>query len=90
MRNSEGASSPKKRYVIKNSCRIKRLSPIKGPALKRLALNTSRAAEYLDVSESLLRKMREQGNGPKYSKINTKIVYPVSELIRFLEANLTK
>ncbi len=54
----------------------------------RFAVNTADAARYIGVSEALLRKMRTEGNGPIFSKVNTKIVYPISELKKFIEKNL--
>ncbi len=58
--------------------------------LTRFALNTVDAANYIGVSEALLRKMRSDGNGPSFAKINTKIVYPVPELKNYLKRNLLK
>ena len=58
--------------------------------LNRYALNTVDAAHYIGVSEALLRKMRSDGNGPNFAKINTKIVYPIPELKNFLNKNLIK
>lgn len=56
--------------------------------IDRFALNTEEAARFIGVSEALLRKMRSQGNGPNYAMLNSKIVYPVTELKSFLEKNL--
>lgn len=52
------------------------------------ALDTLNAARFCGISEALMRKLRGQGNGPNYSKVNSKIVYPISELKKFLEKNL--
>jgi len=90
MTSSTGALGQKKRFAAKKTSKIKQLFPRKVQTSIRLALNTARAAKYLDISESLLRKMREHGNGPRYAKLNSKIVYPVAELVRFLEDNLVK
>jgi hypothetical protein len=57
---------------------------------EKFALNTKAAADYLGCSEALLRKLRGLGNGPKYSKLGKKVVYPIPELKRFLKDNLVK
>jgi transposase-like protein len=59
-----------------------------GMRIERYSVNTADAARYIGVSESLLRKMRTVGNGPNYSKVNQKVVYPLSELKKFVEKNL--
>ena len=41
------------------------------------ALNTNDAAEYIGVSSSLLRKLRDNNEGPSYSKVGSRVVYPV-------------
>lgn len=53
-----------------------------------LAVNTSAAAKILGCSEGLLRKFRSVGDGPVYAKLGFKIVYPLTELKRYLEENL--
>lgn len=57
-------------------------------SMNRFAFNTADAAHFIGVSEALLRKMRSEGNGPSYSMVNKKIVYPVPELKSFLKKNL--
>lgn len=54
------------------------------------ALNTKNAADFIGCSEALLRKFRSEGNGPVYSTIGSKIVYPILELKRYLKARLVK
>lgn len=53
----------------------------------RHALNTPNAAVFMGISEALLRKMREEGNGPRYSRVNSRIVYIIDDLKDFLEKN---
>jgi len=47
---------------------------------------------YLGVSASTLKRWREQGVGPRYLKIgqgkNSKVLYPVTELDKFLASKL--
>ena len=63
---------------------------IKKKQTEKFALNTNAAADYLGCSEALLRKLRGLGTGPKYSKLGTKVVYPIPELKRYLKDNLVK
>ena len=56
--------------------------------LKPISVNTTKAAEYIGVSESLLRKMRGDGRGPKFSRIGKKVVYPVSLLKKYVKSQL--
>ena len=49
------------------------------------ALNTESSGIYLGVSGSLLRKLREEGIGPRFCRIGTRVVYRVSDLDEFLE-----
>ena len=51
-------------------------------------LNTTQASRYIGVSESLLRKFRQEGSGPKYCKIGSKVVYRIQDLEEFLEKSL--
>ena len=55
-----------------------------------LALNTNQAGRYLGISESLLRKFRQEGGGPRYCKIGSKVVYRIQDLEGFLEKCLVK
>jgi Helix-turn-helix domain len=48
-------------------------------------LSVSGAAEYLNVSESFLNKLRCSGGGPEFFKIGTRIVYDITTLDAFLE-----
>lgn len=52
------------------------------------ALNTTDAAKYIGVSSSLLRKLRDNSEGPAYCKIGTRVVYPIIELKGYLKINL--
>jgi len=56
------------------------------------ALSTKRAAEYLGVSDSFLRKTRmkrkpdeERIEGPTYKKVGTKVIYTIEFLQEWLE-----
>ena len=53
-------------------------------------LNTIQASKYIGVSESLLRKFRQEGGGPKYCKIGSKVVYRIQDLEDFLEDCLVR
>lgn len=55
-------------------------------------LGTKHAAEWLDVSESFLRKTRmkrkpdeERIEGPKYKKVGTKVIYTIEFLKEWLD-----
>ena len=55
-------------------------------------LGTKHAAEWLDVSESFLRKTRmkrkpdeERIAGPKYKKVGTKVIYTIEFLKEWLD-----
>ena len=48
-------------------------------------VNTSKAATYCGVSEGLLRKFRQNGDGPRYSKLGAKVVYRKKDLDEYLE-----
>ena len=45
------------------------------------------AAAYLRISEDTLRHWRSKGLGPKYIKINGRILYRLRDLERFLDLN---
>lgn len=62
------------------SMKVLRLSPI--------SLNTAKAAEYIGVSEALLRKLRGDGRGPRFSRIGKKVVYPVPELKKYVRSTM--
>ena len=53
-------------------------------------LNTTQAGKYIGVSESLLRKFRQDGDGPKYCKIGAKVIYRIEDLEDFLEKCLVR
>ena len=48
-------------------------------------INTSGAARYCGVSEGLLRKFRQNGEGPLYCKVGKKVVYRKRDWDRYLE-----
>ncbi|MDR1614248.1 MAG: helix-turn-helix domain-containing protein [Campylobacteraceae bacterium] len=59
------------------------------------ALNQQEAAEYLNLSTSTLKRLRIEGLGAKYIKLNTntkgkntKILYPIAELDKWLNSHL--
>jgi hypothetical protein len=52
------------------------------------AVNTPTAAKFIGCSEALLRKLRALGNGPSFSKVGSKIVYPIYELKKYIKSNL--
>jgi predicted transcriptional regulator len=54
--------------------------------VKSIALNTHDAAKYLGVSESLLNKLRQTGDEPRFCRIGKKVVYETKELKRFLKS----
>ena len=53
--------------------------------LKPGSLSAKRAAEYLDVAEQTLAKWRCHGEGPTFVKINSKILYRVESLEKYLQ-----
>ena len=53
-------------------------------------MNTSKAARYCGVSEGLLRKMRQNGDGPRYCKIGAKVVYRKTDLDEYLDGCLVQ
>ena len=54
--------------------------------IKSIGLNTRDAAQYLGVSESLLNKLRQTGDEPRFCKIGKKVVYETKALKRFLKS----
>ena len=63
--------------------------PVYGAIVKQ-----SKTAEILNVSLATLYRMREQGIGPSYKKLDSKskngtVVYPLQEIVRYLtESNI--
>ena len=58
------------------------------PSPTRRALSTKHAAQYLDLSDSFLRKARMKNSntvGPKYRKMGSKILYTIEDLNEFLD-----
>lgn len=53
-----------------------------------IALDTEHAAKAIAVSAAMLKKMRSEGTGPKYSKVGTKVVYLVKSLESYLIKNV--
>jgi len=52
------------------------------------ALNTKKAAEFIGVSESFLRKSRMKKSdisGPKYKKIGSKVIYKIEHLNEYID-----
>jgi hypothetical protein len=49
-------------------------------------LDEKRAADYLNVSMSLLRRLRREGVGPKAIKISRLVRYPVEGLDAWIKA----
>lgn len=58
--------------------------------VRPLAVDTASAAAMLGVSKGTLENWRycDEPKGPRFARIGSKVVYPVSEIERFLEANL--
>ncbi|MDN3645777.1 helix-turn-helix domain-containing protein [Pontixanthobacter aestiaquae] len=50
-------------------------------------MRTTQAAQYLDVSESLLEKFRVFGGGPRYAKIGRSVIYRRASLDDWLVAS---
>ncbi|WP_415713056.1 helix-turn-helix domain-containing protein [Maridesulfovibrio sp.] len=65
------------------------MAPVAELALlnQRLSVDETEAAKLVGVSPNTLRNWRVQKRGPEYSKIGTKVVYEVSKLRKWLEAN---
>lgn len=61
---------------------------VKKVEVEQAALSTPEAAKFLGCSPSLLRKMRSEGEGPEYAKLNRKVVYPVQKLREYLESSI--
>jgi hypothetical protein len=53
-------------------------------------LAEQQAAEYLGVSVHTLRRWRVYGGGPKFLKMGSRVVYPISELDDYQAACLRK
>jgi hypothetical protein len=51
------------------------------------AVNEVEASRILGVSRALLKHWRWRKTGPKYSRLGRRIVYKVSDLHAFLDAN---
>ena len=43
-------------------------------------ISSAEAAEYLNVSQSMLAKRRLSGDGPRYSKLGKRVVYEIADL----------
>jgi predicted DNA-binding transcriptional regulator AlpA len=46
----------------------------------RRYLSSSEAANYLNVSQSMLAKRRLSGDGPRYSKLGKRVLYEIADL----------
>ncbi len=60
---------------------------------KKATLSPKEASQYVGLSYSTLQRLRNSGTGPRYIKLagtgkNTKILYPVIELDKFIQNNL--
>jgi hypothetical protein len=59
--------------------------------IQRQALSPKEAAAYLGMSTATLQRLRTQGLGAKFLKVDTnrgknrKVLYPIKELDKFLE-----
>lgn len=51
---------------------------------------TEDAASYLCLSKSTLNHLRSQGSGPKYSRLERRIVYRKKDLDEFLDSKVQK
>lgn len=58
----------------------------------KATLSSKEASQYVGLSYSTLKRWREHGIGPRYLKIgegkNTKVLYPIVELDKFIQNNL--
>ncbi|WP_084407581.1 helix-turn-helix domain-containing protein [Maridesulfovibrio bastinii] len=65
------------------------MAPVAEMALlnQRLSVDEAEAALLLGVSHNTLRNWRGQKRGPGYSKVGAKVVYEVSKIRKWLEAN---
>ena len=64
------------------------MKPISPTGSGRPRLRNDAAAAYLGIGPSTLEKTRSKGNGPKYSKLNGRIViYDPDELDRYAAEN---
>ena len=54
--------------------------------VKSIGLDTKNAAKYIGVSDSLLNKYRQTGEGPQYCRVGKKIIYLTSDLKRYLKS----
>ncbi|KIM07180.1 MAG: hypothetical protein KU29_07455 [Sulfurovum sp. FS06-10] len=59
----------------------------------KATLSPKEASQYVGLSYSTLQRLRNSGVGPRYIKLtgtgkNTKVLYPIAELDRFIQNNL--
>ena len=54
--------------------------------IKCIGLDTKNAANYIGVSDSLLNKLRQTGDGPQYCKVGKKVVYLTKDLKRYIKS----
>ena len=50
-----------------------------------LAYNTKQASKIICMRESHLRKLRQEGGGPKYCKVGRKVLYRIKDLEEFMK-----
>jgi len=49
-----------------------------------------KAAEFLDCSVALLRRMRREGRGPRFTRIGRLIRYPESWLVEYVKKKASR
>lgn len=59
----------------------------------KATLSPKEASKYVGLSYSTLQRLRHSGIGPRYIKLNgagknTKVLYPIVELDKFIQNNL--
>ena len=54
--------------------------------VKSIGLDTKNAAKYIGVSDSLLNKYRQTGEGPQYCKVGKKVIYLTKDLKRYIKS----
>ncbi|MBF0110157.1 MAG: helix-turn-helix domain-containing protein [Magnetococcales bacterium] len=56
--------------------------------MTEMLLNTAKAAEFLGLGASTLEKYRLLGQGPKFCKLGSRVLYPTSSLHEWATARL--
>ena len=65
----------------------RRKKPMKAIAKHLQRLRPAAAAKYLDIGESMLARMRVDGDGPRYIKLGARVFYDIRDLDTWIEAN---